>query len=102
MLVPLARPAKQVYFSKYMIAHLDAVARLLKDGDPETVRLVKEQLLAGGDENLRDLEALASSGDEDVCRHARELVGELAHREAEDDFDIWSSAKTYAWVIFQI
>lgn len=72
-----------------MIAHLDAVARLLKDGDPDTVRLVKEQLLAGGDENLRDLEALASSGDEDVCRHARELVGELAHREAEDDFDLY-------------
>jgi len=72
-----------------MIAHLDAVARIFKDGDPETVRLVKEQLIAGGHDNLRDLEALAGSGDEEVCRHAREVVGELTHREAEDDFDLY-------------
>ena len=38
-----------------MFAQLDAVARLLRDDDPETVRMVKEQLALGGEDFLGGL-----------------------------------------------
>jgi len=57
-----------------MIAQKDAVARLLRDGDPETVRLVKEQLIMGGEDNVNDLEHLATLDDAAVSGHAREAI----------------------------
>jgi regulator of sirC expression with transglutaminase-like and TPR domain len=72
-----------------MFAQMDAVTKLLKDGDPDTVRLVREQLLLSGEENLRDLEELAQGHDADVSRHATELLTMLRHREVEFDFELF-------------
>lgn len=71
-----------------MIAEKDAVAKLLSEGDADTVRLVKEQLMLGGEENLRDLQDLACWQDEQVSRHARDVLAAILHNEAEDDFDL--------------
>ena len=71
-----------------MIAQKDAVARLLRDGDPDTVRLVKEQLLLCGEDNIHDLQTLALVGDDSVCRHVRDVLEELHARDAEEDFDL--------------
>jgi len=72
-----------------MLAQMDAVTRLLKDGDPDTVRLVREQLLLSGEENLRDLEELAQDHDDDVSRHAKEILTTLRHRDVEFDFELF-------------
>lgn len=71
-----------------MIVQKDAVARLLQDGDPDTVRLVKEQLLLGGEENLRDLEELANREEEGISRHARDVLEAIRQSEAEESFDL--------------
>ncbi|MEX1119210.1 MAG: transglutaminase-like domain-containing protein [Terrimicrobiaceae bacterium] len=68
---------------------MDAVTKLLKDGDPETVRLVREQLLLSGEDNLRDLEELAQDHDADVSRHAHEILETLRHRDVEFDFELF-------------
>jgi len=71
-----------------MIVQKDAVARLLQDGDPDTVRLVKEQLLLGGEENLRDLEELATRDDAGISRHARDVLEAIRLSDAEESFDL--------------
>jgi hypothetical protein len=71
-----------------MIAQKDAVARLLRDGDPETVRLVKEQLIMGGEDNVNDLEHLATLDDAAVSGHAREALATILAHEAEDEFEL--------------
>ncbi len=68
-----------------MIAQLDAVARLLRDEDPETVRLVKEQLAQGGEDSIPGLQGLAELDDERVSRHARDVLAEIAGHGADDD-----------------
>jgi regulator of sirC expression with transglutaminase-like and TPR domain len=72
-----------------MIAQKEAVTRLLKDGDPDTVRLVKEQLLLHGEDNLRDIQSLASVSDACVSRHLRDVLDELHRRDHEEDFDLF-------------
>jgi regulator of sirC expression with transglutaminase-like and TPR domain len=84
----LARPGNQVY-QLPMLAQMDAVTKLLREGDPDTVRLVKEQLVLFGEENLRDLEELARVEDGDVSCHVREILNTIRHREAENDFDLY-------------
>lgn len=71
-----------------MIGQKEALVRLLQDNDPETVRLVKEQLAAAGDEALGDLASLAQMEDEKVSRHVREVLDLIADREAEDEFTL--------------
>jgi regulator of sirC expression with transglutaminase-like and TPR domain len=69
-----------------MMAQLDAVAKLLRDDDPDTVRLVKEQLILGGEESLASLHGLAKMDDECVARHARAALAEIVSNGADDDF----------------
>ncbi len=69
-----------------MIGQKEALVRLLQDNDPDTVRLVKEQLAASGDEALCELVSLAAMEDEKVSRHVREVLDLIADREAEDEF----------------
>jgi len=71
-----------------MIGQKDAIVRLLQDNDPETVKLVKEQLAAAGDEALGDLASLVAFEDENVSRAAREVLDLIADREAEDEFSL--------------
>ncbi len=71
-----------------MLGQKDAIVRLLQDNDPDTVRLVKEQLAAAGEEARGDLTALAAFEDEHVSRHAREVLDLIEDREAEDEFTL--------------
>ena len=61
-----------------MFAQRDAIVRLLRDDDPETVRLVKEQLALGGEECISGLRDLAQMDDQRVSRHARDVLAEIA------------------------
>jgi regulator of sirC expression with transglutaminase-like and TPR domain len=69
-----------------MFAQRDAIVRLLRDDDPETVRLVKEQLALGGEEWISGLRDLAQMDDERVCRHARDVLAEIAGQGADEEF----------------
>lgn len=69
-----------------MFAQRDAIAKLLRDDDPETVRMVKEQLILGGEECMSNLRDLALMDDDQVSRHARDVMAEIASRNADDDF----------------
>ncbi|MGH8048523.1 MAG: transglutaminase family protein [Chthoniobacterales bacterium] len=71
-----------------MLGQKEAIVRLLQDNDPETVKLVKEQLAAAGDEALGDLASLAEVQDEKVSRHVRDVLDLIADREAEDEFSL--------------
>ncbi len=59
----------------------DAIVRLLQDNDPETVRLVKEQLASAGLEAIGALTALAEIEDERVSQHVREVLDLIVDRE---------------------
>lgn len=69
-----------------MFAQLDAVAKLLRDDDPETVRMVKEQLALGGEEFIPGLRDLAQMDDERVSHHARDVLAEIASQGADEEF----------------
>jgi regulator of sirC expression with transglutaminase-like and TPR domain len=69
-----------------MFPQLDAVAKLLRDDDPDTVRLVKEQLALGGEEFIPGLRDLAQMDDERVSRHARDVLAEIASQGADEEF----------------
>ena len=69
-----------------MFAQRDAIVRLLQDDDPETVRMVKEQLALGGEEWISGLRDLAQMDDERVCRHARDVLAEIAGQGADEEF----------------
>jgi len=71
-----------------ILGQKEALARLLQDNDPETVRLVKEQLAAAGEDMRGDLAVLAAFEDEHVSRHAREVLDLITDREAEDEFTL--------------
>jgi len=69
-----------------MFAQRDAIARLLRDDDAETVRMVKEQLALGGEDFIPDLRDLVELDDEQVSRHARDVMAEIASHGADDEF----------------
>jgi regulator of sirC expression with transglutaminase-like and TPR domain len=69
-----------------LIAQQEAIVRLLRDNDPDTVRLVKEQLATAGADALGALAALADYEDEKVSAHVREVLGVIVERDAEDEF----------------
>ena len=69
-----------------MFAQRDAIVRLLRDDDPETVRLVKEQLALGGEECISGLRDLAQMDDQRVSRHARDVLAEIACQGADEEF----------------
>ncbi|MEI6034872.1 MAG: transglutaminase-like domain-containing protein [Verrucomicrobiae bacterium] len=71
-----------------MFAQKEALIRLLQDNDPETVRLVKEQLAAGGEEKIPELEELMREDDACVSRHAREVLTAISGRSAEEEFSL--------------
>lgn len=71
-----------------MAAQIDAIVRLLRDDDPETVRLVKEQLLSADEDLVSGLQDIAQMDDENVSRNAREVLQEIAQRDAEEEFGL--------------
>ena len=71
-----------------MLSHKNAIARLFQDDDPETVRLVKEQLAQGGKEIVDGLQELVSGRNLLVSKHATDVLNEIKGRDAEDDFTL--------------
>ncbi|HRJ71331.1 MAG TPA: transglutaminase-like domain-containing protein [Terrimicrobiaceae bacterium] len=69
-----------------MFAQREAIVKLLRDDDPETVRMVKEQLILAGEDGIPQLRDLARMDDESVSRHARDVLAEIASRNADDEF----------------
>jgi len=66
----------------------DAIVRLLQDNDPDTVRLVKEQLIQAGDDAVADLRDLSLCTEKSVASHVREVLSIIEGREAEDAFGL--------------
>ena len=57
-----------------MSSQCDALARLFRDDDPETVGLVKEQLLLQGEKAVPDLRDLVNADSSIVASHAQEVL----------------------------
>jgi Transglutaminase-like superfamily len=71
-----------------MFAQKEALIRLLHDNDPETVRLVKEQLATDGEERLPELQELMRVDDKCVSEHARDVLAAISGRNAEEEFSL--------------
>lgn len=69
-----------------MVANEEALAKLLSDDDPSTVRLVKEQLAAMAEDNPGLVEVLAKGVSPAIQRHAGEILADLQARDARGDF----------------
>ena len=65
-----------------------ALAKLLSDDDPDTIRLVKEQLTVIGEDNPSALQELANADDARVSFHARDVLTHIDGCRAEDDFNL--------------
>lgn len=72
-----------------MSGQKEALVKLLRDDDPETVRLVKEQLAHRGEQGLGCLNELCHFDDVRVSAHAREVVAEINGQSAADDFSLF-------------
>ncbi len=68
-----------------MLEQKEAIVRLLRDDDPKTVRLVKQQLAQHGSGGIGDLRDLLLVDDETVTRHVREVIAEIDSRAASDE-----------------
>lgn len=60
-----------------MFAQKDAIVRLLRDDDPRTVDLVKDQLTSQGSAALASLQDLLTMYDERVTEHVRDVMGRI-------------------------
>jgi len=65
-----------------MSSQTDAIARLFRDDDPATVGLVKEQLIARGENAIDDLRDLMSADSAIVAAHAQEVLHTIAGKRA--------------------
>ncbi len=66
----------------------DAIVRLLRDNDPSTVSLLKNQLADGGPEIIEDVRELAAVDDATVSGHAQDILAEIESRQAFDEFTL--------------
>ena len=70
-----------------MFKQREAIIRLLKDDDPETVHLTKQQLAEGGAETIPDLRDLLSTDDTQVAFLIQEILSEIEIRHANIAFE---------------
>jgi len=73
--------------STAMFKQREAIIRLLKDSDAETVNLTKQQLVQGGAKAIPDLRDLLSTDDQRVTLHVREILTEIEIRHAKGAFE---------------
>lgn len=71
-----------------MSSQCDALARLFRDDDPDTVGLVKEQLVINGESALPDLRDLVNADSAIVAAHAQEVLHSIAGKKAAADLEI--------------
>jgi regulator of sirC expression with transglutaminase-like and TPR domain len=65
-----------------MFAQKDAIVKLLRDDDPRTVDLVKDQLASQGSAALESLQDLLTMYDERVTEHVKDVMGRIDAEEA--------------------
>jgi regulator of sirC expression with transglutaminase-like and TPR domain len=65
--------------------HKDAIVRLLRDNDPETVQLLKKQLIDSGQEGIAALRELLTVDDVAVATHVRDILERIETDEAQDE-----------------
>jgi regulator of sirC expression with transglutaminase-like and TPR domain len=63
----------------------DAIVRLLRDNDPATVSLLKEQLIESGSDGIAGLRDLLSLDDAAVTAHVREVLEQIETNQAQAD-----------------
>lgn len=63
----------------------DAILRLLRDNDPATVTLLKEQLIDSGSDGISALRDLLALDDAAVTAHVREVLERIETDEAQDE-----------------
>jgi regulator of sirC expression with transglutaminase-like and TPR domain len=80
-------PESSFITSTAMFKQREAIIRLLKDSDPETVSLTKQQLVRGGAGSIPDLRDLLMADDPKVTLHVREILTELETRHAKEAFE---------------
>ena len=71
-----------------MFEQHDAIVRLLRDNDPDTVTLIKHQLVDSGPEIITHLRDLAAVDDATVSGHAHDILAEIETRQALDEFTL--------------
>ena len=71
-----------------MSSQCEALARLFRDDDPETVGLVKEQLVIKGESVLPDLRDLVNADSAIVAAHAQEVLHAIAGKKASSDLEV--------------
>ncbi len=69
-----------------MFQQRDAVLRLLRDDDPATVELVKDQFARAGIDALPDLRDLLAAADRQAARPLREVIAAIERDSAEEIF----------------
>jgi len=60
-----------------MFKQREAIIRLLKDTDSDTVNLTKQQLAQGGTGTIPDLRDLLTTEDQVVTLHVREILTQI-------------------------
>ena len=70
-----------------MSSQCDALERLFRDDDPETVGLVKEQLLLNGEQAVPTLRDLVNADSAIVAAHAQEVLHAIAGKKIAADFE---------------
>jgi len=70
-----------------MSSQIDALSRLFRDDDPETVGLVKEQLVLQGDRAVPDLRDLVNADSAIVAAHAQEVLHAISGKAASASLD---------------
>ena len=70
-----------------MSSQCDALARLFRDDDPETLGLVKEQLIIKGESVVPDLRDLVNADSAIVAAHAQEVLHAIAGKRAAAELE---------------
>lgn len=65
-----------------------ALVKLLREADPATTHLVREQICQCGEDWVEDLTDMAGMDDPHVAEFARGVLDEIQHDQAEGDFDL--------------
>ena len=68
----------------------EAIVRLLRDNDPTTVSLLKEQLIENGSESISALRDLLALDDAAVTEHVREVLEKIETDDAHDEMLIFA------------
>jgi len=68
-------------------SQLDAITRLFRDDDPETVGLVKEQLVLRGESAIEELRDLVNADSAIVAAHAQDVLHAIAGKRASSELE---------------